>query len=268
MAERPAAFTGTPATSSRPTSQPVSQHNDVAAYGSPFSFHRPPSGPDGWPLPPPRLPETPEAVRDQRNADSLGPQGTPSEVGQLAIWGPPAMTPQNQVTHSRLGQMTPWGGTGHVGPMARSVQRASGLLDEMSRQEAADREKLKRREDERRASKKALDSYLIGDHIEKLLARCAAWPSAPPHHRLPKSCPNNIETMSKVLQDLPVRGLQRGPGQVPHWRPYEKAAGQVHGLAIWPSTSSIQEICPGAIEADVEVLQDLAVSCHVCRCMP
>lgn len=133
-------------------------------------------------MPPPRLPDTPDAVCDQRDADLLGPQGTPSDMGQLAVWGPPDMTPQNQVTHSRLGQMSPWSGTGYMGPMARSVQRASGLLDEMSRQEAADREKLKRREEERQASKQALDSYLIGDHMEKLLARCTAMPSARLHH--------------------------------------------------------------------------------------
>ena len=105
------------------------------------------------------------------HAATPSPQGTPSDIGQLAVWGPPAMTPQNQVTRSGLGQMAPWSGTGYLGPMGRSIQRASGMLDEMSREEAADREKLRRREDERQASKQALDSYLVGDHIEQLLAR-------------------------------------------------------------------------------------------------
>ncbi|KAK9826046.1 hypothetical protein WJX74_007714 [Apatococcus lobatus] len=169
---KPQSRPDTPGPTSAHTGLTLSQR-DAGASASPFSFHRPPLGPDGWPLPPTQLPDTPEAVRGQHHAESPSPQGTPSDVGQLAIWAQPAMTPQNQVANSRLSQMTPWTGTGYVGPMGRSIQRASGLLHEMSRQEAADRETLKRREDERQASKQALDSYLVGDHIEKLLARCA-----------------------------------------------------------------------------------------------
>lgn len=127
------------------------------------------------------------------HAATPSPQGTLSDIGQLAVWGPPAMTPQNQVTRSGLGEMTPWSGTGYLGPIGRSIQRASGLLDKMSRQEAADREKLKRREDERQASKRALDSYLVGGHIEQLLARSVSqhlpqcvgfceWALLPSHH--------------------------------------------------------------------------------------